>query len=406
MTQTAPARDRIRLTMLIPTLDRSGAEKQLALLATALPKHEFDLDVVALDRGGPYQKLLEEHEIPVRVLGKRLKLDPFALYRLRAHLRQRDPDILHTWLFAANAYGRLVCPKRCRTQVVVSERCVDSWKAGWQLSLDRRLIPRTDALLANSKSVAEFYQNLGHPPGRTVVIPNAIDPPAPPDLTRAAFLAECQLPENARLVCYVGRLAKQKRVDDLLWAAQVLRQADDTTRFLIIGDGPERARLEQHARDVECDTHVRFLGHRTDAARLLHHCDVFWLGSDFEGMSNSLLEAMACGLPVVVSDIPANREVVQHGVHGYLIDPGDGAGFAQYTLRLLRQPEFAQQLGDAGRARIAREYTVDKMVKTHIQLYHEVMELAQEEKETPDDARREVPATEVNEGSEDVSIEA
>ncbi|REJ87505.1 MAG: glycosyltransferase [Planctomycetota bacterium] len=378
MSANGATRDRIRLTMLIPTLDRSGAEKQLALLATQLPREEFDLDVVALDRGGPYERLLEEHGIPVRVLGKRLKLDPVALYRLRRHLRERDPDILHTWLFAANAYGRLVCGKRSRTQVVVSERCVDSWKAGWQLALDRRLVSRTDALLANSKSVAEFYQDLGYPAGRTVVIPNAVAPPAPPDQTRQDLLTEYDLPPDAKLVCYVGRLAKQKRVDDLLWAAQVLRQADDTARFLIIGDGPERARLEQHARDVECAAYVRFLGHREDAARLMHLCDVFWLGSDFEGMSNSLLEAMACGLPVVVSSISPNREVVQHGVHGYLIDPGDGAGFAQYTLRLLRQPEFARQLGDAGRARIEREYTIEKMVSTHIRLYRAVMDEAEQ----------------------------
>jgi glycosyltransferase involved in cell wall biosynthesis len=368
----------IRLTLLIPTLDRSGAEKQLALLATHLPRKTFDVEVVALDRGGAYEELLRQQDVPVTVLGKRFKFDPAALWRLRAHLRDRRPDILHTWLFSANGYGRLVRGASAATKVVVSERCVDSWKAGWQLWLDRRLASRTDRMVANSQSVADFYREHGFPAERIVVIPNAVEPPFPAPLTRDELLQQLELPPNAKLVGYVGRLARQKRIDDLLWAAQVLRQADERAYFLIIGDGPERDRLVRHARDVECAAHVRFLGHREDAASLLHLLDVFWLASDFEGMSNSLMEAMTCGLPVLASNIPPNREVAQHGVHGYLIDVGDGAGYAQYTVKLFREPELARQLGAAGRHRMATEFGVERMVTAYADLYANLGDRGQE----------------------------
>ncbi|MBX3440617.1 MAG: glycosyltransferase, partial [Planctomycetaceae bacterium] len=190
---------------------------------------------------------------------------------------------------------------------------------------------------------------------------------------RETLLQELNLPPDARLIGHVGRLAKQKRVDDLLWAAQVLRQADERAYFLIIGDGPERARLEQHARDVECASHVRFLGHRADAAALLPLLDVYWLGSDFEGMSNSLMEAMTAGVPVVVTDIPPNRELVTHGQHGYLVNIGDGVGFAQFTLRLFQDEALARTFGSAGRQRMTDEFGVDRMVTAHAALYRDVV---------------------------------
>jgi glycosyltransferase involved in cell wall biosynthesis len=262
---------------------------------------------------------------------------------------------------------------RRRTKVVVSERCVDSWKAGWQFGVDRLLASRTDCLVANSQSVAEFYAERGV---RTpiAVIPNGIESPSTSTGKRDDLLRELNLPADARLVCYVGRLAEQKRVDDLLWAAQLLRQADPRAYFLILGDGPERARLQQHARDVEVSEHVRWLGHRDDAPSVLSSCDVFWLGSSFEGMSNSLLEAMSCGRPVVVTDIPPNRELVNHGVEGYLVKIGDGAGFAQFTVRLLGDRELARKVGEAGRERVRRDFSVEAMIEAHVRLYRQLVQ--------------------------------
>ena len=98
----------IKLALVIPTLDRSGAEKQMTLLASRLPRDEFEVHVFALTRGGPFEQSLREADVPVTILGKRWKFDPASMLRLRSALREFKPDIVHTWLFAANAYGRIV----------------------------------------------------------------------------------------------------------------------------------------------------------------------------------------------------------------------------------------------------------------------------------------------------------
>jgi glycosyltransferase involved in cell wall biosynthesis len=363
----------IRLLLLIPTLDRSGAEKQLTLLATHLPRNEFDVEVVALTRGGPYADELARQKVPLTVLNKRFRFDPAALWRLRRLLHRRQPDILHTWLFAANAYGRLAAGARPTFPIVVSERCVDSWKSGWQLWLDRKLVARTSRLVGNSQSVTDFYRRIGVPAEKLAVIPNGVETPTQAEPDRSALLAEFDIPSNGAVVGYVGRLARQKRIQDLIWAFELLRVQRENVYFLVVGDGPERGRLEAFAHKLQLHERIRFAGHRPDAARLLGCLDVFWLASEFEGMSNSLMEAMADGRPVVVSDIPPNGELVTDGETGLIAPVGDRAAFARLTTRLLTDAALAKRLGEAARRRIETEFSVSRMVESYTSLYRSLL---------------------------------
>ena len=368
---------KFRIVLLIPTLDRSGAEKQFTLLATHLPKDEFDVSAIALTRGGPFAEELLAAGIPVTVIGKRTKFDPTTFFRLRSELRRLQPDILHTWLFAANAYGRLCAGVVPVAKIVVSERCVDSWKAGWQLWIDRRLIGRTDRLIGNSPSVVEFYRDLGIPAEKLGCIPNGIELPPLPTTTnaenRASLLRELDFPRDAFVVGYIGRLAKQKRVEDLIWTVETLRQIRPQLRLVIVGDGPERERLEGFARDVRVSPYVRFLGHREDASRWLQLFDVFCLASSFEGMSNSVMEAMSFGKPVVASDIPANRELVVQSETGFLPKLADTVGFMQFVRRLIDEPGLAESLGRAGRERIQQFFSISRMADAYAEVYRNLL---------------------------------
>jgi glycosyltransferase involved in cell wall biosynthesis len=220
--------------------------------------------------------------------------------------------------------------------------------------------------------VVDFYRPLGYRDDQLCVIPNGVTAPPQPSQLREEFLEEQGLPSDAKLVFFAGRLAHQKRVPDLIWAMQLLRQADHRSYLIIVGDGPLRSSLEQHAREVEVEKHVRFLGHRSEAACLLHHADAVWLGSEFEGMSNSLMEAMACGRPIVATAIPPNQELIRHGEHGYLVNVGDSAGFAQYTLKYWNEPATAQAVGEAARSRMEVENSVDRMIRRYADLYQKI----------------------------------
>ena len=366
---------RTKLMLLVPTLDQSGAEKQLTLLACRLPRDEFDVHVVALTRGGTFADELVQHGVRLTVIGKRWKFDPMAMWRLRKLIKAEQPDIVHTWLFAANAYGRLMVGRRRspRPKLIVSERCVDVWKAGWQLWLDQKLIERTDRLIGNSVAVAEFYKSIGYPADRISVIPNGIEVPEPTPFDRDTLLAELEIPRGAPVIGFVGRMAKQKRVDDLVFAMALVSILRPDAHLLLVGDGPERDNLMKFARDIDIDHHTRFTGHRADAAKLLRIMDLFWIASDFEGQSNSIMEAMAAGLPVIATDIPPNRELVVDGETGFLVRVGDRAGFQQFADRILADPELARRLGDAGRERMRQNFSIDKMVATHARLYREVL---------------------------------
>jgi glycosyltransferase involved in cell wall biosynthesis len=314
--------------------------------------------------------------IPITIIGKRSKLDLMSFFRLRKELKRLQPDVLHTWLFAGNSYGRLCAGAIPHARIVVSERCVDSWKSPWQLWLDRRLIERTDRLVGNSSAVVTFYRDLGVPLDKMTCVPNGIDLPkvGGANSDRASLLRELGLPEGSYVIGYIGRLAKQKRVEDLIWATETLRQVRDQIRLVLIGDGPERIQLEQFAHDVHCQNHVRFLGHRDDAARFLPAFDVFCLASSFEGMSNSIMEAMATGLPVVASDIPPNRELVVQNETGFLCQLADTVGFMQCLRRLIDEPGLGPRLGEAGRQRIETQFSVSRMVDAYASLYQALVE--------------------------------
>jgi glycosyltransferase involved in cell wall biosynthesis len=363
-----------RILLIIPTLDRGGAEKQLALLACGLKARGWDVHVCCLTRGGPWQATLAAASVPVTIIGKPWKLDPFAYFRLRRFVAELKPDLVHTWLFAANSYGRVAALSVGVKHIVAGERCVDPWKKTYQLQIDRYLARRTERIVTNSPGVVDFYAQKGIPNEKFVVIPNGIPPFEPANaVSREDLLDELGLPPDAKLIGAVGRLWPQKRYKDLIWAMDLLRCVRKDVYLLIVGDGPQRWRLERYATQVSVELPVRFLGERDDVPRILPHLSCFWLGSAYEGQSNALMEAMSAGLPVIVSDIPGNRDLVIDGETGFLVRLGDRAGFAARTSELLKQPDLAARLGATGKQRIEQEFSVGRMIDRHEELYRSLL---------------------------------
>ncbi len=362
-----------RIAFVIPTLDQSGAERQMTLLATGLPKDEFQVKIIALNRGGTYADELRAAGIECEILGKRFRFDPLTYVRLRASLRSFQPDIVQSFLFAANSYVRLPGIVHSGCRIIVSERCVDSWKSSWQVWLDRRLIGHTDAMTANSASVADFYHGIGIPRTRITVIPNAM-PIASADLSRENALHALGLDRNHKVVGFVGRLAPQKRLNDLLWAFQLLHQLVDNARLVLIGDGPDRDALAEIAQGFGCRDKIVFAGHRKEAYSLMSAFDVFVLASEFEGMSNSLMEAMSLGIPCVVSDIAPNLELIKHEQTGLVFSLGKPPELTKALAKLLQDERLSGRLGQAAKQDIVDNHSVERMVQSHRSLYQQVQQ--------------------------------
>jgi glycosyltransferase involved in cell wall biosynthesis len=302
-----------------------------------------------------------------------MKGDAVAFARLLCHIRSLKPDLVHTWIFAAGSYGRAAARLAGVKHLVAGEYCVDRWKSAWQWAVDRRLAKHTDRFVANSPAVRDYCAEHGIPADRFEVIPNGVAPPRSSDVTRSELLAELQCPPDAKLIGVVGRLWPQKRVKDLIWAADLLRVLHNNLRLLIIGDGPERSILERFARLASDLDHVRFLGHRDDVWRLMPHLDVFWNGSGYEGQPNAVMEAMAAGIPVVASDIPGNRELVVHNETGFLVPIAGRAARARATDQIFTDPALAAALGAAARRRMAEHFSVDQNIHRHVEMYREVL---------------------------------
>ena len=369
---------KLRVCQVIPTLVQGGAEKQMVLLATHLDPALFECHVVVLTHSGPLESKLRRSGIKVHLIGKRGKVDPLAVLRLARTMQKISPHIAHTWLFAANSYGRLAARLAGVPIVIASERCVDPWKGFIHYQFDRLLAKGTDCITTNSPAVVDFYMGRGLSRSIFRVIPNAIDSVSP-TLSRDEFFRRLRLKPREFVVGAVGRLWPQKGYPDLIWAAELLRVAlSGSTKspqnlwFLIFGDGPDRALLQRLRDKFGSQDVVHFVGHRSDAKELISGLDVLWNGSLYEGQSNTIMEAMNSGIPVIATDIPGNRDLVQDGRTGYLYLPGDVGQLARSTNKLLREKELRLFMGGQARLRMAELHSVQTMVEDYSKLYQEL----------------------------------
>ena len=360
---------KLRVCLIIPTLDQGGAEKQLSLLVRGLDRTVIDPMVVVLTRTGPREQELLDSGIEVHHINKRWKLDPFAWLRLRGLLKILKPDVVHTWIFAANAYGRTAAMVAKVPVILGSERSVDPWKNGLQFWIDGYLAKRTQGVTANSQGTIDFYVQHGIDANSFQLIPNGIEPLQPNTVSRVEAFARMGVPLDKKVIISIGRLWPQKGYKDLIWAAELLRVCREDLCYVIIGEGPERQRLEQFRDNIKGAVNVKFLGERSDVGALLPHCDILWNGSLYEGQSNVILEAMQSRVTVIASDIPGNRELITHEHTGMLYPVGAIDKLSRITNQLLNDDQRRKLLASNAQLHVQQEHSVEKMVQRHTNLY-------------------------------------
>jgi glycosyltransferase involved in cell wall biosynthesis len=189
----------------------------------------------------------------------------------------------------------------------------------------------------------------------------------------AAKRREQGVGEGDPVIGIAARFASVKDHATLLRAFGRVRVVRPDAKLVLAGDGELRGDLEALGDELNLGESVRFLGVRRDVPELLATWDVFCLSSLSEGTSVTLLEAMAAGLPTVVTDVGGNPEIVEHGATGLLAPRGDDAGLADAMLALLADPQRRRRMGEAGRERVTRLFTLDRMIEDYRRLYRDVL---------------------------------
>jgi glycosyltransferase involved in cell wall biosynthesis len=379
-----------RILHIIDSLGHTGTATQLRTLAEGLAREGFDVHTCALNEfrktvfAPPKGRLKASpsigdapHRPPgsVHNVARRFSIDPLACWRLRRLIARLQPEIIHTWDAVAGMYGAMAIGSAGFRLVAGCYR-IERYPPASQAIFERRLARRADRWVTNSPTVRDWYIARGLPAEKFCLIsagvacgvatgPANVAAGASDDLSRAELLRELNLPPDAKLIGVVGRLAPDKRVQDLIWAADLLRVLHNNLRLLVIGDGPCRRQLERYARLASDLEHIQFLGERSDVGRIMPHLDVLWNGSENRGQSMAILEAMAVGVPVIASDTPSNRELVVEGETGFLIPLGSRAGRAaraRWTDRLLGDAEFRAGIGAAAQRRICEQFDSEEMV--------------------------------------------
>jgi glycosyltransferase involved in cell wall biosynthesis len=349
----------VRLGLVIGQLGVGGAERQLYELVSRIDRTRFQCVVYCLsERTAPFGPMIQDAGAPVRVLRRGGHFDASRILRLALAMRRDRIDIAHSFLFLANAYAWAASRLARVPHLVTSARnCKDVGTT--RRRINRRAFRASDIVVCNGEAVRSYVRRrYGAHPANTVVIYNGVD------LTRfqPPVAAAPKTGPRERLVVTVGRLVPQKDLDLFLDAAALLARQDDAARFAIAGDGPSRLELERAAAARGLGRKVAFLGERRDVPAVLGAADVFWLTSAWEGLPNVVLEAMACGKPVIARAVGACPEIVSHGVSGFLVGERDPKKFADYTMELFVYPARAHAMGQAGREIATDRFSVARMV--------------------------------------------
>lgn len=354
----------LRVLELLVSTDLGGGPAHVRDLVEGLPREEFALTVGA-PGGGPY-------EAEFRTLGADFeavradRLSPAVLARVIAIARRRRVRIIHSHGKGAGLYGRIAARLVGAAAIHTFHGIHHEAYPSLYLRLERALARQSFAVVHVSESQARAAVELGlAPAGRSRVIVNGIDPGrvrAAPPLPRAAV----GLAPDAPVLGTVARFDPIKALDVLLRA---FARLDAATRLLIVGDGPEAPRLRALARELGVDGRVVLTGARPDAPRCLPLMDVYVSASRREGLPLAVLEAMACGRPVVATRVPGHVDVVEDGRTGVLVPADDPAALAAAVAALLADAPRRAALGAAGRLRVDDRFTRARMVDEVADLY-------------------------------------
>ncbi len=365
----------IRVCRVINAMRLGGVQMMLVKLLPALKDLGAEPAVCVTRMKGPVAKILRDRTgiktTHIHVSGR---IHPGSIRRLALHFREQRFDVVHTHMFSSNLPATIAA-KMAGVPCIVSQiHNVDTYEHPGQRILDRLVNQWRDEFLCVSGAVRDdVARNLWLPPERFQVFYNAIDADFPSlARPRADVRTELRLTDENVVLIHAARLHQQKNHEGLLLELPRLLDEHHNLRVLLAGDGRLEKKLKELTYELKIDHAVRFLGFRDDIPSLMAASDIAVLPSHKEGLPNVVLEAWQSGLPVVATNAGGTREIIDHGINGFVTNLRDMKSFGDHVSALAGSFELRRTLGEAGRAK-ASLFTVQNLAKKTMTLYENVL---------------------------------
>jgi glycosyltransferase involved in cell wall biosynthesis len=366
----------LHIAFCITELNVGGAERCLTELATGLDRGRFATSVACLGprpvgSGVSLVAKLDAAGVPVHYFNASgLSGAPRVLRQLRRQWQLERPDLVQTFLFHANVLGTIAAWRAGVPRIVTGLRVAEP-RRRWRRPLERLAGRLTDRHVAVSEGVAKFArERIGLQAERIIVIPNGVSLPS--DSLVPADLLRLGMREGRRAMAFVGRLDEQKGVEWLVEQTPELFRQLPQHNLLIIGTGPLEARLRNRVERIGVSARVHFVGWRDDVAAILAAADLLVVPSQWEGMPNVVLEAMAAGRPIVAFDVEGVSDTIGENAFRQVVSRDDRAGFLDRVIEIAVNRALQTSLGRANRDRAEMQFSLEKMIAGYERIYLEL----------------------------------
>jgi len=371
----------VKIAIIADSLGVGGAERQVLYAVGALARRGYDVELIY------YHQARDSYDPSITAPGKvtfitkgRSRL--LFLWRLWRHFKRRGYDLVHGFKGVTCLYSSLAARLAGVPVALAGFRTHYHLGKGKTFAFDvvYRLVNRlSDGWIVNSRAIADsLVEGVGARADRCYVVYNGIEQEkfASP-LSGPEARAKLDLPAGCATVTMVARITPEKQHGMFLEMAAVVAARHPETRFLIVGGARDEEllkRLRNQADELGISQHVRFLGWRSDIPDVLAATDISVLTSDYEGLSNSVVEAMCAGKPVISTDYPGVDEIVRDGVNGFVVPRRDATAMAEKVCLLLEDPPLRRQMGQAGRQIVREQFSVEAMTEKLLEVYRQTLE--------------------------------
>lgn len=344
-----------------------GGQDQLYTLLQGLRRRGHRVDLIC-HPGSLLEERARDLDVVVHPVAVRSEVGCLAFWRILRIARSVRPEIVafntprpiligNLASRFAGARARIIYR---RVNFPLKDNAVTRFKYRWGI----------DRIIAISESIQHQLERAGVPSERIALVYEGIDPGPRPDRDAQARRA----PGGPTVIGSIAHLSAEKGHEYLVEAAARIAGVRERMRFVIVGDGECRPRLEERVRALGLEQAFQFTGFQSRIAELLGSFDVFVLPSLSEGLSSAILSAMAAGLPVVATAVGGIPELVHDEIHGLLVPPADAAALARAIERLAEHPDDARRMGDAGRRRMEQSFTLDRKIQETERICTELIE--------------------------------